>query len=115
MRVESYSFGRIRINGKEYTNDVIVSQDRVINSKWWRREGHNVYPEDIKEILSEKPEIVVFGCGAAGAMKVNKAVLDVLSKMGIEVIQQLTNQAVETFNRLVSKGKRVVLAAHLTC
>jgi hypothetical protein len=115
MQVKDYSFGRIRINGKEYTNDVIVSNDRVINPRWWRKEGHNVHLEDIDEILGAKPEIVVFGTGSGGVMRVSKAVLDELRRRGIEVIQQLTSQAVQTFNRLVGEGKRVVLAAHLTC
>ena len=115
MRVESYSFGRIKINGKVYTNDVIVSQDRVINSSWWRKEGHNVHLEDIHEILNAKPEVVVFGTGSSGLMKVSKAVIDELKQRGIEVIQQPTSQAVQTFNRLVEEGKKVVLAAHLTC
>ena len=115
MRVESYSFGRIKINGKVYTNDVIVSQDRVINSSWWRKEGHYVHPEDIGEILAAKPEIVVFGTGSSGLMKVSKAVIEELKQRKIDVVQQPTSKAVQTFNHLVEEGKKVVLAAHLTC
>lgn len=115
MQVESFSFGRITIDGKEYTSDVIVSKDSMINSSWWRKEGHNVHPEDISEIIDASPEIVIFGTGANGSMKVSNAVKEQLQQKGIDVDQMLTSRAKEKFNELVSEGKKVVLAAHLTC
>jgi len=115
MHVDSYSFGRIVINGREFKNDVIVSQEEVINPRWWRKEGHNVHPEDIGEIVSANPEIVVFGTGASGIMRVSEEVLKGLKERGIDVIQQLTKDAVKTFNQMVKEGRKVILAAHLTC
>jgi len=115
MRVEEYTFGRIKINGRVYTNDVIVAWDRVINSNWWRRAGHSIYKEDIQEILNVSPEIVIFGTGAHGAVRISMEVVDSLNKHKIEAIAQPTAQAVDTFNKLVIQGKKVVLAAHLTC
>lgn len=38
MEVESYSFGRIKIGGKEYTSDVIVGSD-YLKTNWWRKRG----------------------------------------------------------------------------
>jgi len=114
MLVEDYSFGRIVIGGKVYSNDVIVSKD-WIKPNWWRKEGHRVYLEDIREILERKPEVVVFGTGAYGIVKVEKEVVEELKKRGIEVICEPTAKAVEIYNKLLKEGKNVVLAAHLTC
>lgn len=115
MRVESFSFGRITIDGKKYTSDIIVSKDGMINSSWWRKEGHNVHPEDIGEILDASPEVVIFGTGASGLMKVSSAVKEQLQQKGIDVDQMLTSKAKDRFNELVNEGRKVVLAAHLTC
>jgi|Deesub1362B_J571_1020462.scaffolds.fasta_scaffold00683_10 hypothetical protein len=115
MQIQSYSFGRICIDGVEYSNDVIVSQDYVINPKWWRKEGHNVHPEDIEDIIRANPEVVVFGMGSSGIMRVSKPVIEILRERNIDVIQQLTREAVQTFTKLAKEGKKVVLAAHLTC
>lgn len=115
MQINSYSFGRIVIEGKEFKNDVIVSGDAIINPKWWRKEGHNVHPEDIGEILNANPEIVIFGTGASGIMRVSGEVQRILKERGIKIIQQLTKDAVKTFNEMVREGKKVVFAAHLTC
>ena len=47
MLIESYSFGKISINGKIYHSDVIIFPDRVYDS-WWRKEGHILHLEDLK-------------------------------------------------------------------
>ncbi len=114
MFVDEYSFGRIVINGKTYTNDVIVSRD-WIKPNWWRKEGHAVHLEDVKEIMERNPEIVVFGTGAYGIVDVKREVIDEFRRRGIEVICEPTAKAVETYNRLLREGRNVVLAAHLTC
>ena len=46
MPVEHYSFGRITIDGKTYTSDVIVIKGEV--RSWWRKEGHRVALDDIR-------------------------------------------------------------------
>ena len=114
MEVESYSFGRIRIGGREYTQDVIVGRD-FIKAGWWRKEGHRVQLEDLEDILKAKPEIVVFGTGANARVRVDGEVLERLRSLGCEVYVEPTEKAVDTYNRLLRAGKRVVLAAHLTC
>jgi len=114
MEVEHYSFGRIRIGGKEFTSDVIVGAD-YLKSGWWRKEGHRVVLEDLNDVLTLKPEIVVFGTGANGRVVVDKAVIEKLKEYGVEVVIERTDQAVKTYNRLLREGKKVILAAHLSC
>jgi len=110
--IESYSFGQIKIDGKDYKHDVIVHK-RVVKS-WWRVSGHEVGLRDIEEIMEEKPQIVIFGTGATGQMRVTKEVEELLKESGIEIIKINTNEAVLQFNEL-SKTKDVLGAFHLTC
>ena len=37
--IESYGFGRMKIDGVTYTSDLIIFADHV-KSDWWRIEGH---------------------------------------------------------------------------
>ena len=114
--IESYSFGVIVIDGKRYTSDVIVLPERVI-SGWWRKEGHRLAVEDLKEVLEveAKPEVLVVGTGYSGLLRVPREVEQHLKREGIELVAQPTREACETFNRLLSQGKRVAAALHLTC
>ncbi len=111
--IESYSFGSMVIDGKEYTNDLIIYPERI-KSPWWRREGHRLDVEDIKEILEAKPEVLVVGTGASGLVEIPEETERYIRGKGIRLIAQGTKEAYKTFNAL-SKSKKVIGAFHLTC
>ena len=112
--IEDYSFGRIVINGKTYTSDVIVFPDRVM-SDWWRNEGHELCPADLWEVVQAKPEVLVVGTGHSGLMRVLPETEKYLKAQGIKLVAERTAEACRTFNRLLRSGKKVVAALHLTC
>lgn len=112
--IESYSFGQIVVDGKRYTSDIIIFPNRIKNN-WRRKEGHRLNIEDLKEVLQEKPEILVLGTGNYGFVKVSADVKDYLQADGIELVIKSTRDACNTFNSLVKSGKKVVAALHLTC
>ncbi|MDH5754188.1 MAG: Mth938-like domain-containing protein [Candidatus Bathyarchaeota archaeon] len=114
--IDSYDFGVIVINGKRYTSDVIVFPERVIDG-WWRREGHRLCVEDLKEIFKRepKPEVLVVGTGYYGLVKVSPEVENALKSHGIELVAQPTREACQTFNELLKSNRRVAGTFHLTC
>lgn len=109
--IESYGFGRIVVDGRVYTRDVLIFPDRVFEG-WWRKEGHFVDIEDLREVIEFKPEILVIGVGEPGRMKVKNDVRRSLESVGIEVIVENTKKACDTLNSL---GSNAVGAFHLTC
>ena len=111
--IDSYDFGRIVINGKRYNSDLIVFPDKVRDG-WWRKEGHRLHVEDLKDVLEAKPEVLVVGTGYSGLMTVPPETRKYVESEGIELIAQNTREACETFNLLV-KSRKVVAALHLTC
>ncbi len=113
MKIEYYSFGRITIDRKTYTSDVIIYPGRV-DSSWWRKEGHNLNIVDLTDVINAKPEVLVVGTGSSGLMKVPKETISHLESKGIKVHVSLTEKAVELFNKL-QKDKIVIAALHLTC
>ncbi|HID62681.1 MAG TPA: hypothetical protein EYP49_08110 [Anaerolineae bacterium] len=114
MNIEDYRFGRIVIDGKAYTSDVIVFPDRV-NDNWWRNEGHELCPADLWEVVQEKPEVLVVGTGRSGLMRVLPETEEYLQRQGIKLIAERTAEACQTFNRLSRSGEKVGAALHLTC
>jgi hypothetical protein len=111
--IDSYSFGSITVNGKRYTSDVIIYPERV-DSSWWRKQGHNLCMEDLREVLEYQPEVLVVGKGKPGLMAVGADLVEQLAQRGIEVRSAPTAKAVQLYNQL-SQGKKVVAALHLTC
>ena len=114
MEIDDCSFGRIKIDGQEYTQDVIIYPNRI-DSSWWRKEGHRLQIEDIGDILEAKPDVVVVGTGQYGGMKIDKGVEDLLRTKGIELRAAETSDACQTHNRLIKSKKIIVTALHLTC
>lgn len=111
--VESYSFGRMKIDGKVYTSDMIVFPDRI-NSSWWRKTGHRLLMEDLREINEEEFDVLIVGTGYFGKMKVDEEVINHAHSKPFEFIMEKTTEAVEKFND-ISGRKKVIAAFHLTC
>ncbi len=111
--IDSYQFGLVVVNSKEYTSDVIIFPDRV-RDNWWRKTGHQLCLKDIAEVMTENPEVLVVGAGASGLMKVLPDVERGVETQGIKLIVEATDKACHTYNQL-SPTQRVVAALHLTC
>ncbi len=111
--IDSYSFGEIIVDGKTYTSDVIIYPSRV-DSTWWRKEGHRLQTEDVKEIIAEKPEVLVVGTGRSGMMRVAPEVEKLLKSLNIQLVVENTERACQEYNRL-KDSRKVVAALHLTC
>ena len=111
--INSYDFGRIVVDGKAYTNDVIIFPDRV-KDNWWRKEGHALHIEDIETVVEEKPEVLIVGTGKYGILNVLPETREYIKSKGIELIVEPTDRACEIYNE-ISKDKKAVAALHLTC
>jgi hypothetical protein len=107
-----YGFGRVTIDGREETRDVIVLPDRVVRG-WWRKEGHGLVLEDLDDVLDELPERLLVGTGAYGRMRPDPGALEELRVRGIEVEVLRTAEAVERYGEV--DPRKTAAALHLTC
>lgn len=114
MEIQRYSFGNIVINGIHYTNDIKIIGKQVVPD-WWRKSGHRVEPDDISDIVAENPDIIVLGKGDPGQMTSTPALVDLLGKKNIQLIEKPTKAAVSIFNQLHQEGKNIAAGFHLTC
>jgi hypothetical protein len=114
MNIRSYRFGKIDIDGRSYTSDVIVTPEGVLDT-WWRKDGHNLAVADLAPILAAKPDILVIGTGYLGRLIVSEGARQHLEAHGVQVREARTRQAVADFNRLQAQRARVAAALHLTC
>ena len=111
--IDSYQFGLIVVNGRKYTSDVIIFPDDV-RDNWRRKIGHQLCLEDIAEVVTENPDVLVIGTGASGLMKVLPEVQPAVETRGIKFIVEATEKVCNTYNQLCHY-QRVVAALHITC
>ena len=110
--VTGYSFGRVEVDGRPHTRDLIVLPDRVV-ADWWRRDGHSLVIEDLEEVVDELPERLIVGCGAQGRLRPDPSVVEALRRRGVEMEALPTEAAVERYSEL--DPARTAAALHLTC
>ncbi|MEA3368452.1 MAG: Mth938-like domain-containing protein [Planctomycetota bacterium] len=114
MHVDAYDFGRIVVDGKTYTDDLILLPDGA-RPKWRRRHGHTLLEGDLDDVFATGPDLLVIGTGAFGHMIVPEETWEALTSAGIETVIEKTAKAVRTYNRLDEEGQHAAGAFHLTC
>lgn len=112
--IEHYRFGSMTIDGRQYQSDLKIVEGKVVPD-WWRREGHWADVTDVQDILDARPDVLVVGMGSPGRMNVAEELRQVLAERGIRLIEEPTDEAVHSFNRLWEAGRKVAGAFHLTC
>jgi hypothetical protein len=111
-RIEEYRFGRVVVDGREETADVIVLPERVVRN-WRRRDGHGLIMSDLDGVVDELPDRLLIGTGANGRLHPDPVTLELLRQRGIEVEALPTDEAVRRFQELDPSATAAAL--HLTC
>ena len=66
IRIDSFYFGNIIINGRKFQSDVIISSSGEITEK----EGNHVFGRrEYNDILMRNPEVIVLGTGTVPMLK----------------------------------------------
>jgi len=112
--IGGYSFGHIEVAGKRYSSDIIIYPDGRVKDSWWRKAGHTLCLDDIAELVSSAPEVIVAGTGAFGLMRPEDGLAEDLARRGIALEAAPSKKACSRFNELRA-GARVGACFHLTC
>ena len=112
--IESFSFGAMTIDSRQYTSDLIIYPDGRVQDGWWRVRGHSLSLADIADLVERKPNVVIAGTGVNGRMKPDMHLDAYLSEKGIEFLVGDNEVAVKWYNELKASGK-VGACFHLSC
>ena len=116
MKIESYLFGEIVIDGIRYTKDLKIIRGKTFDN-WWRSQGHTLQLSDILDVVAAKPSTLIVGTGAYGRMVVKPGLSEELNSKGIRIEALPTKSAIQRFNELASQlgHENIAIALHLTC
>ncbi|EMS80043.1 Mth938-like domain-containing protein [Desulfotignum phosphitoxidans] len=113
--INSYSFGKMTVNGKEFRKDLMILPDGSVLSPWIRKSGHRLTLEDLKPVLETDAEILVIGTGKPGLMRPHATLVQDLQEKGITAMVMSSKKAAEKYNALAGTAKGVAACFHLTC
>ncbi|MCD4719709.1 MAG: MTH938/NDUFAF3 family protein [Desulfobacula sp.] len=113
--IDAYQFGRMIINGKPFTTDLIILSSGIVIDNWIRKTGHFLEYNDIKALISAEPEDIIIGTGASGRMQVDENLLSLFDRLTINVDIDSNKRAVELYNQKIKINRKVGACFHLTC
>ena len=111
--IDSYTFGEFVIDGKLYKSNVKLIQDKATACRYF--ENHIIKLDDFTDLVEQKPEYIIIGTGASGVVDVPQDIIDYIEEHNIKPIIEKTGDAVNTYNDLLKKGKKVCALMHNTC
>ena len=104
--------GWVRIGATEYRENLVLTPETI--AVGWAPSGfEGLADADFEQMLSCKPEVVLFGTGSAIRFphpRLTRALTD--ARIGLEVMD--TPAACRTFNILAAEGRGVVAALLMT-
>jgi hypothetical protein len=113
--IDKCGFGKMKIEGRVYTSDLLILPGGEVADGWRRIRGHRLALADIQHLLASRPGTIVAGTGIFGRMRIEPELEGYLSQEGIELIAQPTKSAVRTFNDRINSAGSVAGCFHLTC
>ncbi|MCP4667345.1 MAG: hypothetical protein GY849_13370 [Deltaproteobacteria bacterium] len=112
--IESFAFGSMVIDGKDYASDLMIYPDGRVKDAWIRKRGHGLIWKDMAALIETGPEVIIAGTGVSGGVIPEDGLRGRLLEKGIELIAAPNKEAVDLYN-LLSSEKRVGACFHLTC
>ena len=117
-KVNSFEFGSIVIDGKQYDYDVVVLPDGTVKEREADKAnfgGHTIGNMEIEGLTKTKPETIVVGIGTSGMARVclETRLYGRDAKLNLVVLP--SSEAIVKLNQLVDGGKRVAVLIHITC
>lgn len=106
--INRHETGRVWVNGQQHDNSVLVPWRGEVQA-WPADSPLALTPAHFEQLLSLKPELVIFGSGSRLRF-VSSAVTRVLIERGIGVETMDTAAACRTYNVLAAEGRSVVAA-----
>jgi len=119
MKIESVGWRKVKIDGKEYWQVLIVGEKIIPRGVEKVKEvygtDHVIASWEEELLFSGDPQVILIATGWSGVLKVNPKFKIQSSKLGIEVRKVLTPRVVREYNKLISEGKKVNALIHTTC
>ena len=106
--ITAYSAEYIEINKVRQTCNLIVMGDKLILD-WQANDFASLIEADFAQIVTLKPEVVLFGTGEKHQF-LNPKIYRNLTTLGIPVECMTTAAACRTYNYLMSEGRNVAAA-----
>jgi hypothetical protein len=114
--INHYSFGRMDIDGQSHRDDLAILSDGKIQSWLFDTDSHNIFPTNLKHLISDGIKMLIIGTGYNGLGTLTEETqryIKQLKSRGIKVQVMDTGKAVQLYNASPKEG--LLACFHLNC
>lgn len=114
-KIDAYEFGRMTIDRRTCTSDLVILPSGSVRDHWIRKSGHLLIRTDIQALIDTAPDLIIIGTGASGRMQVDSALISHLEQLGVKTEIHPSSRAVTVYNAQILTGTTLGACFHLTC
>jgi hypothetical protein len=117
-RIDSFNFGFIVVDDKQYAHDVIILPDGTVrerNPGKGRLGSHSIARSELDELSRVQPDVILIGTGVQGMARLARDAEYYLAAPDLNVTMLPSTQIVKKYNQYVEEGERVAALIHVTC
>jgi hypothetical protein len=116
--IDSFNFGFIVVDGKQYAHDVIILPDGTVkerNPGKGRLGSHSIARNEIESLTRLQPDIILIGTGVQGMARLAHDAEFYLTEPDLNITLLQSPQIVKKYNQYAEGGEKVAALIHVTC
>ena len=117
-KIDSYNFGFIVVDDKQYAHDVIILPDGTVkerSSGKGRLGSHTISRSEMETLTKDVPDVILIGTGFQGMARLARDAEFYRMEPNFDITMEPTPQVVKKFNQHTEDGEKVAALIHVTC
>ena len=117
-KIDSFNFGFIVVDNKQYAYDVIILPDGTVkerDSSKGRLGSHSIASSEIEALTRLEPDMILIGTGVEGMARLAHDAEFYLLKPDLNLTLLPSPQIVKKYNQYIDDGEKVAALIHVTC
>jgi hypothetical protein len=117
-RIDSFNFGFIVVDDKQYDHDVIILPDGTVkerSSGKGRLGSHTISRLEMETLVKDVPDVILIGTGFQGMARLAHDAEFFKKEPNLDITMEPSPEVVKKFNRHIADGEKVAALIHVTC
>lgn len=117
-RFESIEWGTVKVDGKEYDYDVVVTPKGELKPRTNERDkfgSHSFSKEELEKLYKDGAETIVIGTGTSDLATLSNEAEGFTKQKRIKLVKLSSYEAIKKYNELADEGKSIGAIIHITC
>lgn len=118
VKIDSFNFGFIVVDEKQYGHDVVILPDGTVKERTHakgRLGSHSIARSEIETLAREQPDVILIGTGVQGMARLAHDAEFYLEEPELNLTVLPSPQIVKKYNQHIEDGEKVAALIHVTC